>query len=89
MQTRDCLERKRQDILDYCVTKAALECADIPEIIGHFTALNERLRRVEIAWSSCHFDYGLERGIGVDLDVGPEAYDVPCEDYPDDWDAAW
>ncbi|TFK89378.1 hypothetical protein K466DRAFT_30443 [Polyporus arcularius HHB13444] len=86
---RECGVRRSQDILDYCVTKAALDCADIPEIIGHFMALNDRLRRVEIAWSSCHFDYGLERGIGVDLDVGPEVYDVPCEDYPDDWDAAW
>ncbi len=85
-QERHWLER----ISDYCIMEDTIRMADIRTFVHHFIATVRNLRRMEVMWGCCYLPYGLDGGgVGIDLDVGPEVYDIPAEDHPDDWDATW
>ncbi len=87
----ECHERNwPQGIHDYCIMEDTIRTADIRGFVQHFIATIPNLRRAEIMWGSCYLHYGLDGGgVGIDLDIGPEVYEIPAQDHPDDWDATW
>ncbi len=87
----ECHERGwQQGIHDYCIMEDTVRAADIQRSVQQFLTTVLNLRRVEIVWGSCYLSFGLDGGgVGIDLDVESEVYDIPAEEYPDNWDATW
>ncbi|TFK84288.1 hypothetical protein K466DRAFT_665257 [Polyporus arcularius HHB13444] len=87
----ECSNRCWQEFLrEYCIMEDTIRAADVRKVAKHFITTLPDLRYIEIWWGSCYMPYGLDGGgVGINLDVGPETYDIPAEAHPDDWDATW
>ncbi|TFK89355.1 hypothetical protein K466DRAFT_597830 [Polyporus arcularius HHB13444] len=82
--------RERFSLSNYCIMEETIRTADVRRLAEHFIATVPNLRHIQIMWGNCYMPYGLDGGgVEINIDVGPEVYDIPAEDHPDDWDATW
>ena len=92
MQDSPCTCQYRRQV-NYCCTENALLSQDVASFLRKIMDFEKptTLRRCEVSWARCHPHeaYGTVRVIGVDLDRDPMWYNLPGEDWADDWDASW
>ncbi|KAI0706964.1 hypothetical protein C8Q76DRAFT_140348 [Earliella scabrosa] len=78
-------------ISNYCCTENALLSLDMVTYMQDVMDSIPTLRRMEISWARCSFpeSYRMVRVVGVNRDRDPMWYDMPGEEYADDWHATW